>query len=90
MIPASQKHRQYASYVGERFGRVSVIDAEKRLPSNGDAAVWWFRLRCECDGREIWRRASCVIHGQTRSCGCLRRQLSSERLIARHAAKAAA
>lgn len=58
---------------GQRFGRlVAVCD----VGSLRKFRLW--RLRCDC-GSEIERTSADVRHGKIRSCGCLQRDLSSER-----------
>lgn len=80
----------YRAYLGIPIGRLTPIAYEKRSPTrdNGDA-VPWFKLRCECDGREIWRRAYLVVKHNTQSCGCLRREMSKQRMHARNVARVA-
>lgn len=53
-------------HVGGQFGRLTVVGMARRLRSG--AAV--FRCRCEC-GTEKPIKASHVIEGRTRSCGCV-------------------
>jgi hypothetical protein len=58
---------------GMRFGRLEIIG---RVPNKG-ANVWW-SCRCQC-GTTKDVRASSLISGVSRSCGCLSRELSSQR-----------
>lgn len=55
---------------GQRFGRLTAIEpTEKRMRTQ---VVW----RCVCDcGAEAFVASSYLIKGETRSCGCLRRDL---------------
>lgn len=53
---------------GKRFGRLSVV----RYDGNR-------RWRCLCDcGNEVKVLTECLTAGDTRSCGCLRRELASK------------
>ena len=58
---------------GKRFGRLLVIERAGFAHRN----IAW---RCCCDcGTEHTVTTSCLIYGDTRSCGCLRRQLLEKR-----------
>jgi hypothetical protein len=59
---------------GDRFGRLTVM--RKAGPLRGLR-----RYRCECDcGRQTTVLAKRLYTGDTRSCGCLHRELAEERL----------
>jgi hypothetical protein len=75
---------------GKRFGRLVVLhQAESRkiqtfLPEGGsyiNSKTMW-RCRCDC-GREKDIEAQALRTGNTRSCGCLRREASRARNLAR-------
>jgi hypothetical protein len=56
-----------ADLTGKRFGKLtaisSIYDAEKKL------TLW----KCQCDcGNIAYVRANRLVHGRTKSCGCLR------------------
>jgi hypothetical protein len=58
---------------GRKFGRLTVLDkrkSERRINS-------WL-CRCDC-GKTLWVRAVGLQQGSSRSCGCLSRELSSQR-----------
>lgn len=56
--------------LGQRFGRLVVIDAGERPEFTVGNCRWWL---CQCDcGREVNVRSSSLLSGATRSCGCLR------------------
>lgn len=58
---------------GQRFGRVVALRAtdERR----GGAIVW----ECQCDcGKIFLTTAKCLIAGNTKSCGCLNREVARE------------
>ncbi len=65
--------RPYANLRGQRFGRLTVIEV-----AGSDNGIKW-RCRCSC-GKETTPRASQLLRGQTRSCGCLRDELSATAL----------
>lgn len=49
--------------IGTRFGRLVYIGGEQKL-----------KIRCKCDcGKEGWFDKYSVLHGTSKSCGCLRR-----------------
>jgi hypothetical protein len=53
---------------GQRFGRLKVVS---QLPSGSRGEARW---KCDCDcGNETPVRASNLMQGVTRSCGCLKR-----------------
>lgn len=59
---------------GQRFGRLVV---QERLPKNDGHVSWWL---CKCDCGNVKQvRGSCLKRGDTKSCGCLSRELASER-----------
>lgn len=56
---------------GKRFGRLTVLGIHGHVGVNHPALVW----RCQCDCGKITNvRAQSLRIGQTRSCGCLRRE----------------
>lgn len=58
---------------GQRFGRLVVLS---RGPSDGHGAVW----NCICDcGTAKLAKAQRLTQGNTRSCGCLQRELNRTR-----------
>ena len=59
---------------GQKFGRLTVIECA----GIKDRKVTWL-CECEC-GKEIVVRSACLQRGNTRSCGCLQKELA-EKLI---------
>lgn len=57
---------------GQRFGRLIVI---RLIETDIVGAVW--KCRCDC-GNEVDVRASCLRSGNTRSCGCLIREVDKK------------
>lgn len=62
---------------GRRFGRWTVISRATEITRR---PVW--NCRCDC-GTEKKVRGATLINGESRSCGCLQRELLSER-VKRH------
>jgi hypothetical protein len=59
---------------GQRFGRLIVIGpAEMQVTAGGYRKHCW-ECRCDC-GTVLTLRANSFVSGNTRSCGCLRREL---------------
>lgn len=60
---------------GRRYGRLVVMERVKRPEYTTCCGAWW---RCECDcGRTVEVYGSLLRRGATRSCGCLRREVSA-------------
>jgi len=62
-------------YTGQRFGRLVAVKHA------GSYKQWLFR--CDC-GTEKVMTAGNIVHGRTKSCGCLRRELAPTRKQAHH------
>lgn len=61
---------------GKKFGRLTVISLSDRRTSGGNA-IWL----CKCDcGSETFVSSSRLKNGSTRSCGCLAKEVTSERM----------
>jgi len=58
----------------KRFGYLTVLH---RVPNATNGDICYF-CRCDC-GQELIVRACNLIHGRTKSCGCMRRSLASVR-----------
>lgn len=61
---------------GQRFGRLLVVDvAKNRVTSGGHQQTMWL---CTCDcGKEVSVATGSILNGDTKSCGCLHRELSA-------------
>ena len=68
---------------GQRFGRLVVIKraGSKKTKSGPVYATWWCQCDCGSPLKEITSKA--LTSGATVSCGCYKREQSSERLKAR-------
>lgn len=69
---------RFIDLTGQRFGRLMVIKKAGTASANGN--VKWF-CRCDC-GNQTLVDGYALRKGTTRSCGCLRREVS--RKIAEH------
>ena len=69
-------------YTGERYGKLTVLEyvATKRY-RNGRATQWL--CQCDCGNKTVVDSVS-LKTGNTVSCGCHRRELSSKRMIERN------
>lgn len=61
---------------GQRFGRLLVVDiAKNRISSGGHQRTMWL---CKCDcGKELAVSTNSILKGETKSCGCLHREVSA-------------
>lgn len=69
--------------IGMKFGRMTVIEFAGYYKCNcrGKKALW--KCKCEC-GNEKIVRGSCLLYGDTKSCGCLSREMASARAVKHH------
>lgn len=68
-------------HTGKMFGKLTVIERGKNspaTPSNPHGSVRWW-CKCECGSKRVLVRSEHLMKGKTQSCGCLARQLASER-----------
>lgn len=56
--------------VGQRFGKLVVLDVEETLTKR--EGMTYYVARCDC-GKELYVKRGSLIYGKTKSCGCLRR-----------------
>lgn len=64
---------------GARFGRFEIL---KRVENNKQGRTMWL---CKCDcGNERIVSGKCLRNGHTQSCGCLSREINSERSLVDH------
>jgi hypothetical protein len=63
--------------IGHRFGRLTVIDEAPSLFRYGRKFAMWL-CKCDCGQSKIIYYSS-VAQGLTKSCGCLRSELSGDR-----------
>ena len=65
--------------VGQQFGRLKVV-AFHGLGENGRGASWLCQCSCGSDPKVVYRVD--LINGRTKSCGCLSKEKSAERIRA--------
>lgn len=60
---------------GKKFGRLTAIERVSPINPNSAFGVWW---RCQCECGEVTSVTTASLRsGKTRSCGCLRREVST-------------
>lgn len=64
---------RFIDRTGERFGRLTVVS---RAPNQGRRTAWF--CRCDC-GAESVALSEALTYGLTKSCGCLRREVTADR-----------
>lgn len=66
------KRPKFRDHTGQRFGRLLALSYEvKRSPQSATYYLW----DCVCDcGDKAKVRGACLTNGDTRSCGCLRKE----------------
>lgn len=67
---------------GQVFNRLTITEDLGLRPEKGGTKKRWVSASCVC-GRNIEVRFECVRGGQTKSCGCYRKGLTSEAKTAR-------
>ena len=64
--------------VGNRYGRLTVVEYAWTRKNNGKYAMW----RCKCDcGKEVVCSGHNLREGNTKSCGCLNIENSTKRIV---------
>ena len=62
---------------GLNFGRLTVSDkTERRMSPNKTVKIYW-QCTCQC-GVNLWVWGPSLVNGNTRSCGCLQREMTSQ------------
>jgi len=64
--------------VGARFGRLTVIGHPQGQTAWGGVTRYWYPCRCDC-GQETLVYKAHLVSGNTKSCGCMFRELMKER-----------
>lgn len=65
----------FRDLTGKRYGELTVL---RRAPNNRHGKAMWV-CRCACTGKEAPVIGSHLANGNTKSCGCLQRERTSER-----------
>lgn len=71
-ITTPVRKRDTKHLVGERFGRLTVLEYAKDYPHGKGRNSWWV-CRCDCGDTVIVRDCK-LVTGYTRSCGCLQKE----------------
>lgn len=70
--------RKAIDMTGMVFGRLTVLERVGSVHYRDGQSVPTWRCRCEC-GNELIVRGISLRNGSTRSCGCLKEELSKAR-----------
>jgi hypothetical protein len=62
---------------GNKYGRLTVLNKYKKIKR-----IYYWLCRCDC-GQEKWFYSVHFKNGDTKSCGCLRKELASKRMTGR-------
>jgi len=62
--------------VGKKFGRLTVLS---RAPNDGKHTRW--NCACDCSGKNTVVHSDSLKNGATKSCGCLRDEMTAERSL---------
>lgn len=74
------RKNQVESLIGNRYGRLVVKSrAEDHIQPSGKRKIMW-HCECDCGGeKDIW--SAHLKNGSIQSCGCLKKELTSKRLL---------
>ena len=68
---------KYEDLTNKRFGRLVAINKIEPPESDRERRTWW---HCKCDcGNEIDVRAKSLKRGDTKSCGCILKEIEEKR-----------
>lgn len=67
--------RSFKNLAGKKFGRLTVLNEWKKEPDKLKRILW--KCQCEC-GKELWVLSASLLSGNTKSCGCLHRDILSK------------
>ena len=71
---------RYRDLRGRRFGRLNVLHRDFDTSPKDRGRVKW-RVRCDCGSPPYSVNATHLLTGASRSCGCLKRELTSLRSV---------
>ena len=72
------KAANFEDLTGKKFGRLNVVGLSDR---RGNRGQYYYNCKCDC-GNEVEVEGASLSSGSTQSCGCLQREVSSERMSA--------
>lgn len=67
------------NYLGQKFGRLTVVAFGERKTNNGASCVTW-DCKCDCGNMAYGKLPKNVKSGEVRSCGCLKAEQNSRNL----------
>lgn len=62
---------------GEKFGRLTVVKSLGMLPDGEERTTNFAVVKCECGSPEFTVRVNALQQGNTKSCGCLQKEIVS-------------
>lgn len=72
-------HEDHLKIVGQKFSRLLVVDYDgERLMPDGVTVRHMYKCVCDC-GNELYVAKSCLTTGRSQSCGCIQRDVVTER-----------
>ena len=75
------KSTQEIVKIGQRFGKLEVVDYQPNKISETNEKRTYRQVLCKCDcGNTKVISVYSLLHGVTRSCGCLRKKVTSDRM----------
>lgn len=66
------------SLVGKKFGRLTVVSREENIRSNTGRSHVMYMCKCDC-GNSVVIKAENLRSGNTKSCGCLEKEINKEK-----------
>ena len=79
----NKSNRKITDLTGKKFGRLTVMKFDKRVKetSKNKKIYYKYYWKCKCDcGKKTVVLASNLINGNTKSCGCLQKEIQEERI----------
>ena len=73
--PECARRRSIVDLRGKKFGRLTVVELSRTQKVKNGTKLYWL-CKCEC-GNEIETIGSSLTTGNTKSCGCLKKETSS-------------
>lgn len=75
---AQAKAIERKSYIGQKIGRLKILDrADDIIYPNGKIVIQYHCL-CDCGNETIVRKTQLAANKQTKSCGCLQKEIVGE------------
>lgn len=65
--------KKIVRFAGQRIGRLVLVEETHVLDSRGRNVLAWVS-KCDC-GSIVTVHTSCLFHGLTKSCGCLKKEI---------------